>query len=119
MAVNHEPRVASDYQPGCSGIIRQTCLEIATRLGDFRDQMYIVGGLVPSLIIDQSNLLMMNRMLGSLTWTSGFPLSFWTINFMERLLNGFRWLASIPTQMTNGSPLHNGGDPVMASPLIF
>ena len=56
MAVNQDPRVASDYQPGCSRIIRQTCLEIATRLGDFRDQMCIVGGLVPSLIIDQSNL---------------------------------------------------------------
>jgi hypothetical protein len=55
MAISREPRVAADYAPGCSTIIRQTCLEVATRLGDFRDEMRVVGGLVPSLIIDQSN----------------------------------------------------------------
>jgi hypothetical protein len=56
VAVNAEPRVAADYEPGCSRIVRQTCLEVATRLGDFRDQMCIVGGLVPSLLIRQSEL---------------------------------------------------------------
>lgn len=54
MAVSKEPRVAADYAPGCSRLVRQTCLEVATRLGDFREQMCVVGGLVPSLIIDQS-----------------------------------------------------------------
>ncbi|TWT44521.1 hypothetical protein RAS1_09360 [Phycisphaerae bacterium RAS1] len=54
MAVNREPRVAADYAPGCSTLIRRTCLEVATRLGDFRAEMCVVGGLVPSLIVDQS-----------------------------------------------------------------
>lgn len=53
MAMNDEPRVAADYAPGCSRIVRQTCVEVATRLGDFRNEMCVVGGLVPSLIIDQ------------------------------------------------------------------
>ena len=55
MAMNDEPRVAADYAPGCSRIVRQTCVEVATRLGDFREEMCVVGGLVPSLIVDQSN----------------------------------------------------------------
>ncbi len=56
MAMNDEPRIAADYEPGSSRLVRQTCLEVATRLGDFRDQMCVVGGLVPSLIIEQSEL---------------------------------------------------------------
>ena len=74
MAVNQDPRVASDYQPGCSRIIRQTCLEIATRLGDFRDQMCIVGGLVPSLIIDQSNLRDDEPHVGTIDLDIGFSI---------------------------------------------
>ena len=56
MGVKREPVVAADYQPGVSRLVRQTCLEVATRLGDFRDQLCIVGGLVPSLLIPQSQL---------------------------------------------------------------
>ncbi len=54
MAVNREPRVAADYMPGCNKLVRQTCLEVATRLGDFRAEMCVVGGLVPALIVDQT-----------------------------------------------------------------
>ncbi len=53
MAINREPYVAADYAPGCHQLVRRTCLEVATRLGDFRQQMCVVGGLVPSLLIDQ------------------------------------------------------------------
>ena len=56
MGVNPDPRVAADYEPGVSRLVRQTCLEVATRLGDFQDSLCIVGGLVPSLIIPQSEL---------------------------------------------------------------
>jgi Nucleotidyltransferase len=56
VAENQGPRVASDYAPSCSKLVRQTCVEGATRLGNFRDEMCVVGGLVPSLIVDQSNL---------------------------------------------------------------
>ena len=56
MAINDEPRIAADYEPESSRLVRQTCLELATRLGDFREQMCVVGGLVPSLIIEQAEL---------------------------------------------------------------
>lgn len=56
MGVNPDPLVAADYKPGVSRLVRQTCLEVATRLGDFQDSLCTVGGLVPSLIIAQSEL---------------------------------------------------------------
>lgn len=56
MGVNPDPRVAADYEPRISQLVRRTCLEVATRLGDFQDSLCIVGGLVPSLIIPQSTL---------------------------------------------------------------
>lgn len=56
MEMKRDPVVAADYIPGVARLVRQTCLEVATRLGDFRDQLCVVGGLVPSLIIDQASL---------------------------------------------------------------
>lgn len=56
MGVEDHPVVASDYAHGVSTLVRRTCLEVATRLGDFQDQLCVVGGLVPSLIIAQSDL---------------------------------------------------------------
>lgn len=56
MGVIPDPRVAADYEPGMSRLVRQTCLEVATRLGDFQDSLCVVGGLVPSLLIPQAEL---------------------------------------------------------------
>ncbi len=56
MAMKRDPVVAADYVPGVSRLVRQTCLDVATHLGEFRDQLCVVGGLVPSLIIDQAGL---------------------------------------------------------------
>jgi len=36
--------------------VRATCLYVATKLGDLLDEVVVVGGLVPSLIIDQRKL---------------------------------------------------------------
>ena len=36
--------------------MRATCLYVATKLGDLMDNLVIVGGLVPSLIVDHSAL---------------------------------------------------------------
>jgi hypothetical protein len=36
--------------------VRGTCLYVATKLGDLLDEVVVVGGLVPSLIIDQRKL---------------------------------------------------------------
>ncbi len=48
------PRTAIDYTSEITDIARETLLYIATTLGDLLDQIVLVGGLVPSLIIDES-----------------------------------------------------------------
>ena len=46
-----KPRLAEDYTPEMTETAKETLLYIATTLGDLQDQIVLVGGLVPSLII--------------------------------------------------------------------
>lgn len=48
-----EPRYAADYDPGLAAEARRLCLTLATILGDLLDDIVVVGGLVPYLIVDQ------------------------------------------------------------------
>lgn len=50
------PSNAGDYSPEDLRHVRQTCLYIATILGDLLDDIVIVGGLVPSLLISPEAL---------------------------------------------------------------
>jgi hypothetical protein len=54
--VPEKPATASGYPSGHLEKVRQTCLYIATKLGDLADEMVVVGGLAPSLLIDQNHL---------------------------------------------------------------
>jgi len=51
-----KPTTASGYTPEHLELVRATCLYVATKLGDLMDELVIVGGLAPSLIIDQVDL---------------------------------------------------------------
>ncbi|MFO7785533.1 MAG: hypothetical protein ACQET7_05000 [Thermodesulfobacteriota bacterium] len=51
-----KPSSASEYSPEQVQLVTATCLYVATILGDYMEQAVIVGGLVPSLLIDQENL---------------------------------------------------------------
>jgi hypothetical protein len=51
-----KPSRASEYKSEQVELVRATCLYVATKLGDMMDDLVIVGGLVPSLIIDQQTL---------------------------------------------------------------
>lgn len=51
-----KPTTASGYEPEMVELVRSTCLYLATKLGDLMDEIVVVGGLVPSLLIDQANL---------------------------------------------------------------
>lgn len=48
-----KPRTASGYDQTYVAHVRATCLYVATKLGDMLDDVVVVGGLVPSLIVDQ------------------------------------------------------------------
>ena len=51
-----KPTQASGYTAETVKLARATCLYVATKLGDLRGEVVIVGGLVPSLLIPQEGL---------------------------------------------------------------
>ena len=51
-----KPSSAAEYSKEQVQLVTATCLYVATILGDYMEQAVIVGGLVPSLLIDQENL---------------------------------------------------------------
>jgi hypothetical protein len=52
-----KPSFADGYRSGQVDLVRATCLYVATKLGDLMDDLVVVGGLVPSLLIDPSGLV--------------------------------------------------------------
>lgn len=48
-----KPTTAVGYDAGLAAEARRLCLYVATILGDLSDEVVVVGGLVPYLIIDQ------------------------------------------------------------------
>lgn len=50
-----KPTTARGYRREHSALVRATCLFFATKLGDLMDDLVVVGGLVPSLLIDQES----------------------------------------------------------------
>jgi hypothetical protein len=51
-----KPKRASEYKSEQVELVRSTCLYVATKLGDLMDEVVVVGGLVPTLLIDQGAL---------------------------------------------------------------
>jgi len=51
-----KPSYASEYRPEQVILVYQTCLYVATKLGDLLDELVVVGGLVPSLLIPKESL---------------------------------------------------------------
>ena len=51
-----KPSTRNGYGIEQLGFVHRTCLYMATRLGDLLDDIVVVGGLVPYLLVDQQNL---------------------------------------------------------------
>jgi len=51
-----KPLFAYDYTKENVELVRQTCLYVSTKLGDMLDDLVVVGGLVPSLLIPDESL---------------------------------------------------------------
>jgi hypothetical protein len=51
-----KPLFAHDYIKENVELVRQTCLYVSTKLGDLLDDLVVVGGLVPSLLIPDESL---------------------------------------------------------------
>ena len=51
-----KPTTSDGYKSEQAELIRATCLYVATKLGDIMDELVVIGGLVPSLLIKQDEL---------------------------------------------------------------
>ena len=54
--MNMKPPTQDGYDPRTLANVHSTCLYVATVLGSFLDDIVIVGGLAPSLLVDQTKL---------------------------------------------------------------
>ena len=54
--MNQKPTSHAGYDLGTLARVQSTCLYIATILGNFRDDIVIVGGFAPNLLVDQGSL---------------------------------------------------------------
>ena len=51
-----KPTTAAGYGSEQVQLVRATCLYVATKLGDLMDDLVVIGGLVPSLLVKQDEL---------------------------------------------------------------
>ncbi len=51
-----KPTTAAGYKSEQVELVRASCLYVATKLGDVMDELVVIGGLVPSLLIKQDEL---------------------------------------------------------------
>jgi hypothetical protein len=77
--MNTIAKYASDYSSEGTDLIRATCLHVATVLGDLLDDVVVVGGLVPTLLIDQAQLPSgSNRHVGTIDLDIGLSIGLLT-----------------------------------------
>ena len=56
-AMTDKPRIDTEYREDDLTVVRAGCLYLATKIGDIMEDIVVVGGLVPSLLIDQAGML--------------------------------------------------------------
>ena len=66
-----KPRRASEYTSKQAEVVRATRLHGVTKLGDMMDDLVIIGGLVPSLIAEQSAVLLPTPERWTWMWARG------------------------------------------------
>lgn len=73
--MEHKPKHTSGYQPESVRRVRQTLLIIASKLGDLMEDIVVVGGLVPYLLVEQEGLPAPRRHVGTLDLDLGLSLA--------------------------------------------
>lgn len=70
-----KPRSARGYPPGAVERVRRTLLLIASKLGDLMEEIVVVGGIVPYLLVEQSALPGDRRHVGTMDLDLGLSLA--------------------------------------------
>jgi hypothetical protein len=100
--VEIKARAASGYDESHLGHVRATCLYVATKLGDMLDEMVIVGGIVPSLLIDQGNVR--EKHVGTADLDVGVTLAIFENERHQALTERLREAGFSPDTSEKGSP---------------
>ena len=86
-----KPSFASEYPREQAELVRQTCLYVATKLGDLLDELVVVGGLVPSLLIPEESLPRgEDTHVGTMDLDLGLSLALLNADRYEELTSRFR-----------------------------
>lgn len=101
-----KPKTAAGYADAPVELVRATCLQVASVLGSLMDDLVIVGGLVPSLIIDQENLAEgVDSHVGTLDLDIGMALAIFDEKHYQAITERLRGEDFEPDENKNGNPV--------------
>jgi len=100
-----KPTTRDGYTSEQLELVRQTCLYIATKVGDLLDDVVIVGGLVPSLLIDPTSLPVgEDPHVGTTELDLGLTVALLSEERYTELAERLRRAGFSPDQNANGNP---------------
>ena len=100
-----KPTTSGEYSAEQNQRVRATCLYLATVLGDCTDDVVIIGGLVPSLLIDQDALPAgADRHVGSMDLDIGLTLAIFEGKRYEAIAERLRRAGFSPDVSDQGNP---------------
>src|SRR5205823_2291930 len=98
-----KPRTAAGYDRAHVARVKGTCLYLATKIGDLLDELVIVGGLVPSLIVDQTQAGIV-RHVGTNDLDVGMEIAILDNKRYEALTERLRTAGFGPDENEKGNP---------------
>ena len=105
--MSDKPRYASGYKNEQAKLVRSVCLYAATKLGDIMDELVVIGGLVPSLLIDQENLPEhIDNHVGTMDLDIGMKLALLDEKRYQTLTSRLRNSGFSPDVNEKGNPTH-------------
>lgn len=98
-----KPQQIAGYDPESTDLSTRACLHLATVLGDYADDIVIVGGLVPYLLVDQSKADQDQRHCGSKDVDVVFSIAIIDEERYEAIANRLRTAGFKPDTNENGN----------------
>ena len=99
-----KPKTSAGYADAPIDLVKSTCLHVAVVLGDLMDDLVIVGGFVPSLLIDQKNLPTgVEAHVGTLDLDVGMSLAIFNENHYQEITERLRGTGFEPDRKENGN----------------
>ena len=101
--MDEKPKTAQDYKPEFNKIIYSTCLYLATILGDLINDIVIVGGLVPYLMIKQEGISNDEKYVGTMDLDLGLSLKLLDKNHYKEISKRLHEASFKPDKNLNGN----------------